>query len=117
MTKDAQEKPKVGPEVPVSDGDVPSLPSPTVGIRPVRRHQRETLQGCRSVSEQAFEAGWNDGYGDGYVDGYDDGQYNQLIGLIRELDDWMTSPIVELNDVEGIYSVILYLRGRLEDEP
>jgi hypothetical protein len=113
----AEKEPSVGSEATKRNSDLPPLPPSAMGIRSVARKRYEGLQSPRSLSESAFEAGWNDGYGDGYVDGYDDGQYNQLIGLIRELEDWMTYPINEPDDVPGIYSVVLFLRGRLEHEP
>jgi len=113
----AEKDPKMGTEAPKRDRDLPALQTPAMGVRAMERRGYQGLQSPRSLSEAAYEAGHKDGYGDGYVDGYDDGQYNQLIGLIKELEDWVTSPIIETDDIDGVYAVFFMLRERLEHGP
>lgn len=116
MINIAEEEPEMGPEAPERDGDLSKLPASTMGICAMECIRNKTVQGRRSQNAEAFEAGYNDGYGDGYVDGYDDGQYNQLIGLIRELETMMISPTSDEEDVPGLYTAMLYLRGKLQND-
>jgi len=116
----AEKEPEVGPEAPVSDGDVPSLPSSAMGVRSVERIGRKSVQDRReSLTSEAYDAGYNDGFGDGYIDGYDDGQYNQLVGLIRELED-VFPKIMNAYGPDGALGLnwaTNILRRRLEHEP
>lgn len=116
MVDIAEENPKVGSEAPERDSDVPSLPSPAMGICAMECIRNKSVQGRRSQNAEAFEAGYNEGYGDGYVDGYDDGQYNQLIGLIREFEEWLELPVLEGEQYRGLQSALQYLRYRLEHD-
>lgn len=107
----------MGAEAPERDDRVPPLQTPAMGVRAMARYGRSNVQSPRSLSEAAYEAGHKDGYGDGYVDGYDDGQYNQLIGLIKDFEEWTEGDLLEIEDLSGLRAALLYLRGRLEHEP
>jgi hypothetical protein len=105
----------VGSEAPERDDSVPPLQTPAMGVRAMARYRCSNVQSPRSLSEAAYEAGHKDGYGDGYVDGYDDGQYNQLIGLIRDFEEW--GELCEMGQLEGLIVALQYLRERLEHDP
>lgn len=115
----AEERPSVDPKATERDGDVPPLPTSAMGVRSMARIGYQGVQGHRGLGAEAYEAGHKDGFGDGYVDGYDDGQYNQLIGLIRELDEeWIpTEHTVEGSWYDGVRDIIEFLRERLEHDP
>jgi len=110
----AEEDPKVDPEAPERDGDLSRVPASAMGICSMECLRRKGLQSRAGPSAEAFEAGFDDGYGEGYIDGYDDGQFNQLIGLIREYEEW--ADMCEHGQLEGILSVLADLRSRLEHD-
>jgi len=112
----AEEDPKMGSEAPELDGDMSRVPASAMGICSMECLRRKGLQSRAGPSAEAFEAGFDDGYGEGYVDGYDDGQFNQLVGLIREYEEWLNSPLMTEDEVEGISTVLLDLRERLEHD-
>ena len=113
MIRIAEEKPSVDPEATERNGDVPPLPSPAMGVRSMARIGYQGVQGHRGLGAEAYEAG----HKDGYVDGYDDGQYNQLIGLIREYEEWRDSPLNDWYEEEMLSRFVKDLRARLEHEP
>jgi len=119
----AEEDPKMDPEAPERDGDMSRVPASAMGICSMECLRRKELQSRKGPSAEAFEAGFDDGYGEGYVDGYDDGQFNQLVGLIRELQTWSMAPCYLCPDSEwaeghlcGLMDVLRCLEERLEHD-
>jgi len=110
----AEEDPKMGSEAPERDGDLSRVPASAMGICSMECLRRKELQSRKGPSAEAFEAGFDDGYGDGYVDGYDDGQFNQLVGLIRDFEEYANRCTDD--QVEGVMSVVKSLREMLEHD-
>lgn len=113
----AEKDVQMDPEGSRSDGDVPELQTPALGVCAMERERRKALQSGRS--EDKDDALYVKGYGEGYVDGYDHGQWNGYIGLLHELEgDLAMVRFLYGHDGEaGLFWALEAIRERLEHEP
>jgi len=113
----AEKDVQVDPEGSRSDGDVPELQAPALGVCAMERERRKAIQS--RACEDKDDALYVKGYGEGYVDGYDHGQWNALVGLLRELenDAAMVRFMYGSDGENGLFWALETIRERLEHEP
>jgi hypothetical protein len=77
----------MGAEAPQRDDKVSELRPHPVDIYRIRRLQRPVVQGTRSLTDEAYDAGEREGYALGYVDGYDAGEEVTLCRMRKKLEE------------------------------
>jgi len=92
-----------------SDGDMPSLQAPALGVHSVECKRCATLQGRARPHPTKQDEVYGHGYAEGYIDGFDTGELTALYYLWKELESWLNHHNLEGDAYDSIDDVIAYI--------